>query len=707
MSQMAIERNSIWKLTEAEGLEDGLYRILEILPQLDCVILFKLSPSKKETKPKATLVSTFTSWVALATARASEFETPHYLLVAEEDIDEKSKLRRDNSYDLIKELLDDPEFIFSYSTLTRSPLLSDYARKNNISPKKIRRLLNIYWLYGQTKNALLPAFANSGARGKERQAKNSALGAPKSSLTQSFELNGKYILKQCDKDRIREALCKHYLKPSGLSLSQTYKEYLRTSFEKEIRTAQANNTTPAVPSFRQFSYLKDRLFSRQTVIKKRFTEKDYILRKRSVLGSPLQSLVVPGSCFEIDATVADIHIVSSFGKQYALGRPTVYSVIDRATQMVVGMHVSLYHASWRAARQALVNCFLPKAEYCAQYGIRIDESEWPCAHVPEKLVCDNGEMIGLEPQERVVPFTELSFAPAYRPDYKSFVERVFKTYNDQLLHHHLGTTRGGKVVRGDRDPRKDSIYTLDEVTTMLIGAALEHNNTVLQQLAYNNSLLLKNDLSPTPLNTWKIYLAEHRHALNRVDPSEVIARLLPPERVSMTRSGIKYKQMFYSCKQIEDENLASDARVNGRWQLEARIDDNTVNHLYVKISEKQGFTKCKLLPRSGMLKNMPVIEADLAQDWLKRQKEKAPVTTHSIDMRKRHVELTKKSTERAKDNAVPFREKIKNTRGNRQAELQRTTHNHPKKSSAEIGIEATKSNIIPILPRKNRTPEDK
>lgn len=704
---MAIERNSIWKLTKAEGLADGWYRILEVRPQLDCVILFQLSASQGQTKPTATLLSNFTSWIKSGTASINEFQIPHYLLVGEEEIDGKSKDRRDNNYRLIKELVDNPDFILSYSTSARSPLLSTYARKNNISSKKVLRLLNLYWRYGQTKNALLPAYANSGASGKERQTKSRALGAPKSSRTQSFELNQKYILKQSDKEQIRRILCKHYLKPSGLSLAQTYKEYLRTYHEKEIRTADASNTAPAVPSFRQFSYLKGRLFSQHTALKKRSTERDYILRKRSVLGSPLQNLVVPGSCFEIDATVADIHIVSSFGKQYALGRPTIYSVMDRATQMVVGLHVSLYHASWRAARQALVNCFLPKAEYCAQYGIEIDESEWPCAHVPEKLVCDNGEMIGLEPQERVVPFTELTFAPAYRPDYKSFIERVFKTYNDQILHHHLGSTKGGKVVRGDRDPRKDSIYTLEEVTTMLIGAALEHNRSVLQQLAYNNSLLLLNDLSPTPLNTWKIYVAEHRHALNRVEPSEVIARLLPQEKVSMTRSGIKYKEMFYSCKRIEDENLASVARVNGRWQLEARIDDNTVNHLYVRLEKKQGFTKCYLLPRSGMLRDMPVIEADVVHDWLKKHKENAPVTIHSIDMKKRHQNLTKNAVKRAKDNSVPFREKIKNTRENRQAELQRTTHSSPKPNSTQASVDGAVSNIVAMLPRKNRVPEDK
>lgn len=207
-----------------------------------------------------------------------------------------------------------------------------------------------------------------------------------------------------------------------------------------------------------------------------------------MLGYAAQDDLVPGSCFEIDATVADVYIVSSFGEQYILGRPTIYSIADRGDAYGSWTACLLYYASWRAARQALVNCFSPKSEYCAQYGISIDESEWPCAHVPRRFICDNGEMIGLKPQEKAVPFTELSFAPSYRPDYKSFVERRFKILNDSLIHL-TGRDRRKwwRVVRGDRDPRKDSKHTLYEVT-MLIDAALEHNRTIQKSLAFTRPL---------------------------------------------------------------------------------------------------------------------------------------------------------------------------------------------------------------------------
>ncbi|WP_199527316.1 DDE-type integrase/transposase/recombinase [Pseudoalteromonas sp. bablab_jr004] len=704
---MAINKNSVWRLNGAEGLSDDIYRVIEIIPHLDCIILFQLTDKDHLQRPIAKMLSTFTRWSRSGIAVFIEWEAPNFLLVAEEDIPPKSKAKRDKNFGLINELVSDSDFVFAYATSKRMKLLAEYAKRKGVDRKKVSRLLNTYWRLGLTKNAFLPAYANSGGSGGERIAMNGALGAPRTSRTLGVERAPKYVLSTKDKQNIRKALNKHYLKVNGKSLKESYKQYLRQYHAEEIKLADACKRAPIVPSLRQFSYWRNRLISEDTIIRKRSTERDYLLKKRSVIGSAAQDDLVPGSCFEIDATVADVHIVSSFGKQYALGRPTIYSIVDRATRMIVGFHVSLYHASWRAARQALVNCFLPKAEYCARYGVNIDESEWPCAHVPKRFICDNGEMIGLQAKEKVVPFTELSFTPVYRPDYKPFVERRFKTLNDDAIHHLIGSTRGGKMVRGDRDPRKDSIHTLYEVTSMLIDAALEHNRDILKSLAFSHALLIENDLSPKPLNTWKIYVSKHMHALSRVEPSEVIARLLPSEQVSMTASGIKYKEMFYSCQQVEDQNLAAIARVKGRWQMDARIDDNTVNHIYVRLNEKQGFTQCYLLSRNAMFRDMPLNEVEFIQDWVDAHEERSPVTVESIEMKKRHEQIVKEAKDRAKNNSVSFSDKVRNTRENRREEIKRTTHSFSGEGKDNKNDIQSKANVVVMLPRRNRKLKDK
>ncbi|MBF4308140.1 transposase, partial [Vibrio anguillarum] len=98
-------------------------------------------------------------------------------------------------------------------------------------------------------------------------------------------------------------------------------------------------------------------------------------------------------------------------------------------------------------------------------------------------------------------------------DRKSFVERRFDILNKKAIHPLLGATRRGKVVRGEVDPRKLAIYTLHEVTQLLIEAVLEHNRDILKRLAFETPLLIEKDLAPTPINCWKVNVELQRHSL--------------------------------------------------------------------------------------------------------------------------------------------------------------------------------------------------
>lgn len=44
----------------------------------------------------------------------------------------------------------------------------------------------------------------------------------------------------------------------------------------------------------------------------------------------------PGSRYEIDATIADIYLVSDSDRACIVGRPTIYFVVDVFSRMVVG-----------------------------------------------------------------------------------------------------------------------------------------------------------------------------------------------------------------------------------------------------------------------------------------------------------------------------------------------------------------------------------
>lgn len=703
---MELPRNSVWRVKDSGLLEDGLYRLLDIIQDVESVILYSLEVTA--VRPIAVSLEGFIELVSSRKAKKAQYQLPAYLLVDEESIPSEHIARRDKNYNLIKGVISDSTFIFDYATKKRSPQLAEYAKQVNVDRKSLARLLSQYWKNGQDRMALLPAFSNSGGSGLERIPIAKPLGAPKQPRTLAVDRVAKYIVNDDDKIKFRKALKKYYLRESGLTLAKTYDNLLKDSYSKEIKLAEASGRPPLVPTKKQFSYWRTKLFSKEQIIKQRTSENDYLRNKRAALGSITDRSYLPGAHFEIDATVADVHIVSELGSQYILGRPTIYIVADRASRMIVGMHVSLYHASWRSARQALTNSFLPKSTYCKSFGVDIEDSEWPCAHIPNELVCDNGEMIGVQPNKVLTPMMKLSFTPPYRPDCKGVVEKRFDTINKEVLHELLGTTRGRQVVRGSRDPRKDAIYTLKEVTVEIIKAVLEHNRSILDGLAFSSPLLIENDLSPTPLNYWKIHLAKHRHELQSVNSDEVIARLLPSAEVSMTRSGIYFNGMYYSCSEVEERNLASVARSSGRWRLEARIDENTTNYIYVRLDKNREFIRCKLLPRSRMLGDKSMYESNFIQDWLDTKKELTPISTTSIDDHKHRQEVTRRAKKRSKEaEKVSFRDKTANSRQRRKEELEATTNmmastSEPSTTNKVSAPLLTSNKVIPLPKGRKR-----
>lgn len=179
---------------------------------------------------------------------------------------------------------------------------------------------------------------------------------------------------------------------------------------------------------------------------------------------------------------------------------------------------------------------------------------------------------------------------------KGIVEQSFRLLNKEGLHDLLGSTRGGKVVRGSHDPKKDATYTLNEVTNILLEAVLEHNRNIFKELAFQKSILIDNDLSPTPINFWNIHLENHMHALKKADEEQVIVHLLTPVEVSMTAQGLRYKNVYYSCRYLIKNNLSSVARTNGQWQVDARIFEDIVDYIYVKFDKNSAYIKCDLLP---------------------------------------------------------------------------------------------------------------
>lgn len=661
---MQAELNSVWQIKNLDGLDDGLYRVLQLCPDEFIVILFPLVESKALQRPLKLDLELMNAAIKVGNAQLELYELPYYQLQIEDDILESHLIKRNEKYSLIIDLVSAPNFLLNLVFQPRSKLISLHAKSHNTYVQNVYRTLNLFWKYGQERNALLPSYKNCGGRGKSRAAGEVKRGSPVQLFSPSIKVPEGVNTSEADKTFFIKAMNNFGLKGEKVSFRRVYEKMLKEYYVAELIAAEAENREALVPNYRAFIYWIKRLIPAETLIRKQTNQGDFDRNKRGLRGSATDHTEVPGSCFELDATVLDVHIVSDFQRNHVLGRPTVYCVVDKESRMIVGLHVSMEYASWRAGRQALINSFTSKKEYCAEFDIEIEEDDWPCKHIPQRLLCDRGEFICKNAENLAVPLIgHLSIAPPNRAELKGIVEHRFNILNKKLVHELLGTTKGRHYVRSDKDPRLDATHTLREVTKLLIGEVLEHNSSIFEELAKQSTLLIESELSPTPLNYWRLHIKAHRHALSCADEGHIRARLLPTIKVTMTGKGIRLNdRMYYSSNHSDFDSWKVIARNNGSWKLDALIDYDNSSFIFVRLEEEKGFTRCSLMKESANFAHRHQADILYFEDWIKLEKNKAKPTAKSIERHQRKNQIIENAKKEAAL-APPLRSKAERTKG--------------------------------------------
>ena len=664
--------NSVWDIRCVNGIRDGLYRIISFYSELNiCVVFYLAQQVRSLNMPVNILISDLEQSIFEGKTKSVSFSIPAFQIMAEEQIPEEIREKRDAHFDLIKPLVDDPIFLLELGGCKRCSRVANYAAAQKTYTTKVYRILNKYWYYGQERNALLPSWANCGGRGKARISGSARRGAPVQHspfmMMKSFYRN----VTEQDKVIFIKGVKKYGKKNEKWSISALYRSIIADFYCNGVGDFGNEDSNERIPSERAFRYWINKLIKPEHVIERQTSERDFMLRKRALRGSATDHTLVPGSCFELDATVLDVHIVSSFNRRWVLGRPVLYLVVDKESRMIVGLHVSMEYASWRAGRQALVNSFTSKKQYCARFGVSIEEEDWPCHHIPQKLLCDRGEFICRKPEEIVVPLIgNLSIAPSWRADVKGIVERRFKIINDELIHGLMGTTKGRHYIRGDKDPRKNACYTLDDITKLLIREVLEHNDSIKESLIKQSKLLPENSIIPTPRNYWNIHLKLHRHSLRYADEVEIRAKLLPCRWVSMTARGIRLNDdMYYEGDHEEFEAMKVIARHSGRIRLEARIDQDNSSFIHVKVGEEETFTRCTLMKMSSNYNDQHTADIELIMAWRKNVTSGPRMSAGSADRKKSQMntinEIENNFNRRKNGSRLECRpENIRNNRAN-------------------------------------------
>src|SRR5699024_7094811 len=148
----------------------------------------------------------------------------------------------------------------------------------------------------------------------------------------------------------------------------------------------------------------------------------------------------PGTRFQIDATIADIYLVSSLDVNKVIGRPVIYAVLDVYSRIITGLYVVLAGPSWIGAMMALDTMVADKVDFCKQYGIDITPEQWPTHHLPAIIIAYRGEIKGYSVNNLINNINiKIENTTDYRVDLKGIVERKFRTFNGKLKEKAPGT----------------------------------------------------------------------------------------------------------------------------------------------------------------------------------------------------------------------------------------------------------------------------
>ncbi len=494
-----------------------------------------------------------------ATLLASD---PHLVVTSQELLPLKHRQLRDRAWEIIAPLVAQEPAI--YSAQLRGALVAQATRLHKVSHPTVYRYLRRYWQRGQTPNALLPDYANSGGRGKVRQASEGVKrGRPRKHPSEaSAGINVDDAVRRV----MRVAVARYAASHARFSRQGAYRQMLADFFcQREIdaetgriRTRQAARS--CLPSFGQFNYWLDQDDDRPAQVggRKSLQIAAAAPPEQAALALASAGAGRPGAAFCLTVQQIELLLVSRANRLQAIGRPWLYLVTDEASQMITGFYLGFGGVSRTHAMLALAHCGADKVAFCQRYGRPIEAAHWPVQHLPASLKLapelaselERGAADALLLNNFNLPVCVALAGPqAWQP----VLEKRFR-----LL------APDARAMPG----LLDGVLDLDQLHRLLVDAILYYNNrTLVAQL--------------TPCQRWQYGLAERGNALKTYPEQLLRCSLLPVSDALVTSDGISLRGQLYTCARAIEERWFERARARAAWPVRVAYDPANLDLIYL------------------------------------------------------------------------------------------------------------------------------
>ncbi len=541
--------------------------------------------------------------------------------------------KREKAWNMIKGIIDDPELFFSEN---RGKAVRDIKEQYKVTHQTVNRFIRRYWQRGLCQNALLPDYRNSGGSGIRQNATGKKLGRPRTikngigcNITEDIER----IFRQAIETKLLKEKCTVVADAHACALN-----VLKSKIE--------NPSAYELPTIEQFRYFFKREYSVVDVIEKQTSPNTFDKDIKPLKSTSTAETLGPGYRYQIDATIADIYLVSEHDKTKIVGRPVVYVVVDVFSRMVVGLYIGFEGPSWVSAMMALANTIDDKVAYCKKYGIDISYDDWPVQGLPDVILADKGEFKGSKVETFSAAFgVTIENAVARRGDAKGIVERYFKTVQEKFKPYFEGIVEGvTSKKRGGNDYRLDATMDLNKFTEMVICCVLWHNNhQVLSK--YDRSANMPSNIPAIPNKLWCWGLANLTGKLRMAKIDLVKINLMPHKHVTVSELGICLFGNYYTCTQAV--KLSWFHRKVGKRPNKVLIayDPRNVDQIYLRPSDDLSeYWVCELTERSRRFKGMSFWDM-----WAISYKERVADTNAGVESALTRGELIERMESIAKE----------------------------------------------------------
>jgi len=598
---------------------------------------------------------------------------PFRRLINEKDIPEKHLSLRDGSWEIIKDIVKLEPLV--YHTTERRKLILKMCEVHKVHESTVIRYLKKYWQRGKTKNALLPDYFLCGGKGKEKKASEVKRGRPR----KHGQVTGEGInIDENIKKVFRSAINKHYYSSTEKSLTLTYELMLKEYFSLDSKV-KGNVEIPVIksygelPSLNQFRYWFEKERDIKKEISQRKGRKNYEQNHRAIIGESTTEALGPGAIYQIDATIGDLYLLSRFNRDWIIGRPVIYSVMDVYSRMIVGLYIGLEGPSWAGAMMALANAASDKVSFCREFGIEIEKHEWPVAHLPESILADRGELEGSKVDPLINNFgIKVLNTPSYRADLKGIIEQQFRVTNTRTKAFLPGAVKPIKE-RGDRDYRLEAQLDIYQFTQVIIKCVLYHNNQHYLTNYQREEMMVEDEIESIPIQLWEWGINNKSGKLRHAPEDVVKLNLMPTGKATVTAKGIVYKGLLYGSKQSLKERWFEKARNRGTWKVEISYDPRNMDYLYLRDENGLGFDKCFLLEHQQRYKGKVVEEINylLEYEKQKERQHKEKTIQSKVDLNTEIEEIVKQAkmeTSQKQTDASSKRSRLGSIRENRAVE---------------------------------------